>query len=277
MIIDSHHHFWKYDLVEYDWIDDDMEKIRKDFLPDNLHQEINHAGIDGVVTVQARQSIEETEWILQMASENDFIKGVVGWLPIAEDSFKSHLEKYASLDKMVALRHVIQGEQDDNYILGEQFNKGISLIKDYNLTYDILIFERHLPQTIEFVKQYPNQVFVLDHIAKPLISKNELSPWRENILELGKCENVYCKISGMVTEADFNHWTEEQLKPYFDTILESFSPQKIMFGSDWPVCLVGIEYKNWFELVKKQISKLSINEQADILGLNAIKAYNLKV
>ncbi len=277
MVIDSHHHFWKYNPIEYDWIDDQMKIIRKDFFPENLEKEITNACVDGVVTVQARQSIEETEWILKMASENDFIKGVVGWLPIADNSFQNHLEKYASNEKLVALRHVIQGESDDNFILGEQFNKGISIIKDYDLVYDILIFERHLPQTIEFVKQHPNQMFVLDHIAKPLIAKNELTPWRENIKELAKLDNVYCKMSGMVTEADFTNWTEEQLKPYFEAVIEAFGSTKLMFGSDWPVCLVGVEYKKWFELVKKQILRLSSDEQQAILGGNAIKAYNLKV
>ncbi len=277
MVIDSHHHFWKYDPVEYDWIDDQMKIIRKDFLPENLDKEISNAGVDGVVTVQARQCIEETEWILKMASENNFIKGVVGWLPIADNSFKDHLVKYTANDKLVALRHVIQGEPDDNFILGENFNAGISLIKDYDLVYDILIFERHLPQTIEFVKQHPNQMFVLDHIAKPLIAKNELSPWKENMKELAKLDNVYCKMSGMVTEADFTNWTEEQLKPYFDVVIEAFGSTKLMFGSDWPVCLVGVEYKKWFELVKKQIMKLSIDEQEAIIGGNAIKAYKLKV
>ncbi len=277
MIIDSHHHFWKYDPVEYDWIDDKMKVIRKDFLPGNLEREINNSGVDGVVTVQARQSIVETEWILNMASENDFIKGTVGWLPIADDNFKIHLEKYASHEKLVALRHVIQGEPDNNFILGEKFNKGISQLMEYDLVYDILIFERHLPQTIEFVKNHPNQVFVLDHIAKPLIAKNELSPWRENILKLAQNDNVYCKMSGMVTEADFTQWTEDQLKPYFDTVIEAFGSDRLMFGSDWPVCLVGVEYKQWFELIKKQIKTLSKEEQDSILGENAIKAYKLKI
>ncbi len=277
MIIDSHHHFWKYDPVEYDWIDDKMNKIRKDFLPGNLEEEIHKSGVNGVVTVQARQCIEETEWLLKMASENDFIKGVVGWLPIGNDDFKYYLEQYASHEKLVALRHVIQGETDENFILREQFNKGISLLKAYDMVYDILIFERHLPQTIEFVKNHPNQVFVMDHIAKPLIAKNELSPWRENILKLAQFDNVYCKMSGMVTEADFTNWTENQLQPYFDTVIEAFGSDRLMFGSDWPVCLVGVEYKQWFELVKKQVSKLSTDEQKSILGTNAIKAYKLKI
>ncbi len=277
MIIDSHHHFWKYDPVEYDWIDEKMKKIRKDFLPGNLEEEIHKSGVNGVVTVQARQCIEETKWLLKMASENDYIKGVVGWLPIANDDFKCHLEQFASHEKLVAIRHVIQGESNENFILGEQFNKGISLLKEYDMVYDILIFERHLPQTIEFVKNHPNQVFVMDHIAKPLIAKNELLPWRENIHKLAQFNNVFCKMSGMITEADFTNWTENQLQPYFDTVIEAFGSDRLMFGSDWPVCLVGVEYKQWFELVKKQVSKLSTDEQNSILGKNAIKAYKLKI
>ena len=275
MIIDSHHHYWKYNPVEYDWIDESMNTIRKDFSPADLRNTINDAGVDGVVSVHARQMIEETDWLLSLAAENDFMKGVVGWLPIADDMFDEVIEKYALEKKLVALRHVVQGEQDDYYILRKDFNRGISLLKNYGLTYDILIYERHLPQTIQFVDKHPDQLFVLDHIAKPLIRKGEISPWRENIINLAKRENVYCKMSGMVTEADFTSWNEQQFQPYFDVVLEAFGPSKIMFGSDWPVCLVGVEYKNWMKIVKRAISKLSNNEQQMIMGLNAQKAYNL--
>lgn len=275
MIIDAHHHFWKYDPIEYDWIDDSMKYIRKDFLPDRLNATIETASVDGVISVQARQTMEETNWLLSLASQNNFIKGVVGWLPIADSNFKDLLEKYAVHPKLKALRHVIQGESDDHFILGKNFNQGISILKEHNLAYDILIFERHLNHTIKFVDQHPNQVFVLDHMAKPKIKIGELSPWRENITELAKRENVFCKISGMVTEANFTNWNESLLQPYFNTVLEAFNSDRLLFGSDWPVCLVGVEYKTWMELVKQQISKLSNSEQKNIMGLNAINAYNL--
>ncbi len=275
MLIDAHHHFWQYNPGEYGWIDENMKILRKDFLPPDLKSTLDHTGIDGVISVQARQSIEETAWLLELASKNPFILGVVGWLPIASDRFQRELEKFEGNPQLVALRHVIQSEADDNFILRADFNKGISLLKKYNLAYDILIYERQLPQTIRFVDKHPNQLFVLDHIAKPLIAKRKISPWKENMLELAKRDNVYCKISGMVTEAEYTNWSEDQLLPYFDAALDSFKPDRLIFGSDWPVCLLGIGYKQWADIVGKIISGLSRDEQASIMGKNARKAYKL--
>jgi len=275
MIIDSHHHFWKYDPIEYDWIDDSMKVIRKDFLPESLELTIREAGVDGVISVQARQSVEETSWLLEMARQNKFIKGVVGWLPLINDDIEVELEKYSGNKLLKGLRHVIQGEPDPKFMLRKDFNSGVSLLKKYSMAYDILIVERQLPNMIRFVDQHPDQVFVLDHIAKPLIAKHELSLWKENIQELARRENVSCKISGMVTEADFNSWTPPQLQPYFDVVLEAFGADRLLFGSDWPVCLVATSYKNWMELVQKNISELSKIEQAKIMGENAIRLYRL--
>ena len=275
MIIDSHHHFWKYDPIEYDWIDDSMKVIRKDFLPESLELTIREAGVDGVISVQARQSVEETSWLLEMARQNKFIKGVVGWLPLINDDIEVELEKYSGNKLLKGLRHVIQGEPDPKFMLRKDFNSGVSLLKKYSLAYDILIVERQLPNMIRFVDQHPDQVFVLDHIAKPLIAKHELSLWKENIQELARRENVSCKISGMVTEADFNSWTPPQLQPYFDVVLEAFGADRLLFGSDWPVCLVATSYKNWMELVQKNISELSKIEQAKIMGENAVRLYQL--
>jgi L-fuconolactonase len=275
MIIDSHHHYWKYNPVEYDWIDDSMKVIRTDFLPENLVPTIREAGIDGVISVHARQSVEETDWLIEMAHQNKFMKGIVGWLPLIQDNIEAYLEKYSDKKILKGIRHVVQGEPDPEFILRNDFNRGISLLKKYSLVYDILIVERQLPNTIRFVDQHPDQLFVLDHIAKPLIRKNELSPWKENIQELAKRENVSCKISGMVTEADFTSWTPEQLLPYFDVILEAFSPERLLFGSDWPVCLVATSYKNWANLVRKNISSFSETEQAKIMGENAVRIYKL--
>jgi L-fuconolactonase len=275
MIIDSHHHFWKYDPIEYDWIDDSMKVIRKDFLPESLELTIREAGVDGVISVQARQSVEETSWLLEMARQNKFIKGVVGWLPLINDDIEVELEKYSGNKLLKGLRHVIQGEPDPKFMLRKDFNSGVSLLKKYSMAYDILIVERQLPNMIRFVDQHPDQVFVLDHIAKPLIAKHELSLWKENIQELARRENVSCKISGMVTEADFNSWTPQQLQPYFDVVLEAFGADRLLFGSDWPVCLVATSYKNWMDLVQKSISELSKIEQAQIMGENAIRLYQL--
>ncbi len=276
MNIDSHHHFWKYSAAEYPWIDEAMATIRRDFLPDDLKQEIAHADIHGVVSVQARQTVEETEWLLSLAEKNEFIKGVVGWVPLADPGVKKVIEKFAARPKLKAVRHVVQGEPDDRFILGADFNRGIAMLKDFGLVYDILILERHLPPSIEFVDRHPKQVFVLDHIAKPRIKENVIEPWRKNIKELARRENVYCKVSGMVTEADYKKWSEEQLRPYFDAVLEAFGPKRLMFGTDWPVCLVGTSYLRWVELVHRFAEKLSVDERGWLFGKTAIQAYKLE-
>ena len=275
MVIDAHHHFWKYNTKEFGWIDDDMSVIRRDYLPDDLKQTISGAGVDGVISVQARQSVKETEWLLKLAGENDFILGVTGWLPLSDEGAESHLEKYSDFEKLKAVRHVIQDEEDDYFILRKDFNRGISLLKKYDLIYEILIFEKHLPQTIDFVDRHPGQLFVLDHIAKPLIKDNLIYPWKKNIAELAKRPNVYCKVSGMVTEADLKAWTSQQLKPYFDVVLEAFGPQRLMFGSDWPVCLVAGEYNTWLNTVRGFILELSEDEKKMILGDTAQKVYGV--
>ena len=274
--IDAHHHFWKYTVKEYGWIDNAMAVIRRDFLPGHLREEITAAGIDGVVSVQARQTEKETTWLLGLAENNEFITGVVGWVPLASPDVDRALEKHCRHWKLRAVRHVVQGEPDDRFILGEEFNAGIRLLREFGLVYDILIFERQLPPTIEFVDLHPEQVFVLDHIAKPKIKAGELEPWRKQMLELGKRQNVYCKISGMVTEADYKNWTEAQLQPYLDTVLEAFGPRRLMFGSDWPVCRVACDYKRWVELVGRFIAKLSTYEQTRIMGGTAVEAYGLR-
>jgi len=275
MKIDSHHHFWNYDPIEYGWIDDAMKVIRRDFLPEHLRAEIASIGVDGVISVQARQNLVETQWLLDFAAQHDFIKGVVGWVDLVSPQVDAELERFAAKPKLRSVRHVIQGEPDDNFILREDFNRGIRALKGFNLAYDILIFERHLPQTIKFVDAHPEQVFVLDHIAKPRIKDNLFEPWNKNLRELAKRPNVYCKVSGMVTEADFATWTEPQVRRFFDKTLEAFGPQRLMFGSDWPVCLVACGFARWHQLVSNWISELSPTEQARILGGTAVEAYKL--
>jgi L-fuconolactonase len=275
MKIDAHHHFWKYNPVEFGWIDDSMKIIRRDFLPEHLRAEISAAKIDGVISVQARQTIDETQQLLDFATQNDFIKGVVGWVELISSNVHKDLARFAANKKLKAVRHVVQGEPDDNFILRADFNRGISALREFDLRYDILIFERHLLPTIKFVDRHPNQIFILDHIAKPKIKANELSPWRENLRELAKRENVFCKISGMATEADFKAWTGPQLRAYFEVAIEAFGARRLMFGSDWPVCLVACGYARWHALVAEWISKLSPDEQARIFGGTAIEAYKL--
>ena len=275
MKIDSHHHFWKYSVAEYPWIGDSMLALRRDFLPEHLKAEIAAVGIDGVVSVQARQTVGETEWLLSLADGNDFIKGVVGWVPLVEPGVREVIAKFAANPKLRAVRHVVQEEPDDRFILGEDFNRGVSMLKDFGLVYDILIFERQLAASIEFVDRHPQQIFVLDHIAKPRIGDHAIEPWRANIRELARRQNVFCKVSGMVTEADWKTWSEEELRPYFDVVLEAFGPKRLMFGTDWPVCLAASGYGRWVEVVRKFAAGLSADEQEWLFGKTAKEAYRL--
>jgi L-fuconolactonase len=274
-VIDSHHHLWKYSAAEYGWMNDRMQAIRRDFLPADLEKEIRGAGVDGVVTVQARQTLEETEWLLSLAARHPFQRGVVGWVPLIDPKAGDILGPLAQRPALKAVRHVLHDEADPMYMLRDDFNRGIRSLANFHLVYDILIFESHLPQTLRFVDKHPNQVFVVDHIAKPRIAAGEAEPWRTHIRELAKRPHIYCKVSGMVTEADWSRWTEAGLKPYFETVLETFGPARLMFGSDWPVSLVACQYRRWFDIVKGWTARLSEAERSRILGGTAIEAYKL--
>jgi L-fuconolactonase len=252
-----------------------MAVLRRNFLPEDLAAELSAANVEGVVSVQARQSLEETAWLLGFARSHSFIRGVVGWAPLADPRLPEILAPVAADQKLVGVRHVIQGEPDDDYILRDDFNAGIRGLRAFGLRYDILILARHLPQTIRFVDRHPNQVFVLDHIAKPPIRERILSPWRENIRELARRPNVYCKLSGLVTEADPANWKPADLAPYIDTVLEAFGPQRLMFGSDWPVCLLGVTYSRWLAFVLETLSGLSAAERQRICSATAAEAYGL--
>lgn len=276
MKIDSHHHFWKYSKKEYGWMDERMARIRRDFLPADLEREIARAGIDGVVSVQARQTVEETRVLLAHAERSGFIAGVVGWVPLIDARVRDAMAEFAGRKKLKGYRHVLHDEQDDRYMLREDFNMGIAAVTEANLIYDILIFEKHLPQTIQFVDRHPRQIFVVDHIAKPRIRDGYLSPWQSLLVELAHRENVYCKISGLATEADWRNWTEAELKPYLDTVVEAFGPKRLMFGSDWPVCLLAVDYARWSRIVTEYVAALTAAEQARILGGTAIEAYKLE-
>jgi L-fuconolactonase len=274
MKIDAHQHFWKYSAAEYGWIDDQMSIIRRDFLPSDLEREIHNAGIDGVVSVQARQTLEETRWLLSVAAQNDFVKGVVGWVPLTELSIRDELDLLRTNPRLRAIRHLVQDEPD-GYLLRKDFNAGVSVLQEVGLAHDLLIHERQLPEATRFVDQHPHQVFVLDHLAKPPVKGDRLDPWRQRVKELARRENVYCKISGLVTEADFKAWTEAQLQPYLETVLEAFGPTRLMFGTDWPVCLVACPYGRWFEIVCRFAASLSSDEQASLFGQTAALAYGL--
>ena len=275
MVIDSHQHFWKYEPVKHSWIDDDMSVIRRDFSPSDLAKVYQENSIDGCVAVQADQTLEETDFLIDLASINNFIKGIVGWVDLRAENIENVLEKY-STDKIVkGFRHVVQGEADHNFLLRPNFSRGISLLEKYNFTYDILVFPHQLGSVLEFVKKFPHQKFVIDHIAKPYIKDGYFEGWATMMTAIGKHENVSCKMSGMVTEADFNIWTPEQIHPYMDTVLEAFGSKRILFGSDWPVCLVAGNYSKIKKLTTDFISQLSKIEQNSIMGNNAIEFYNL--
>jgi len=274
-VIDAHHHFWRYAKAEYGWMSDDMAAIRRDFLPPDLEREIRAAGVDGVVTVQARQSVEETAWLLSLAETHPFIRGVVGWVPLADPAVEAHLDRFARHPKLRAVRHVVHDEPDPDFILGEAFNRGVSRLKEYRLVYDILIFERHLPQATAFVDRHPEQPFVLDHIAKPRIRDGALEPWAGRMRELARRPNVRCKLSGVVTEADWARWTPAGIRPFLETALEAFGPDRLLWGSDWPVCLVASSYARWKRVVDDFVAALSASERARVLGGCAIETYRL--
>ncbi len=273
--IDAHHHLWRYSKEEYPWINGKMTALARDFLPADLEKETADCGIQGTIAVQARQSLEETQWLLDLAARSQLIRGVVGWAPIAGTEFPDVLERLQPFGKLKGLRHVIQDEPDEEFILGADFNAGIARLQNYSLVYDILIFERHLPSAIRFVDRHPNQIFVLDHLAKPRIRERELEPWRKNIREMARRENVYCKVSGMITEADWANWSENDLGPYVDTVLEAFGAKRLMAGSDWPVCTLAGSYQRWNSALWELLRALSMGEQEMILGELASSVYGL--
>lgn len=275
MRIDSHQHFWKYHPIKNSWIEDHMKVIRRDFLPDDLHPILEKNTIDGCIAVQADQSEEETEFLLSLAENNSFIKGVVGWVDLKSENIKERLSHFAKFNKLKGIRHIVQAEPDD-YMLDEKFQRGISFLDQFNLTYDILVFPSQLSAAIELVDNFPHQKFVVDHIAKPLIKEGKLEPWKTEMISLAKSPNVMCKISGMVTEADWSSWESGDIKPYLDVIFNALGPDRIMFGSDWPVCLLAASYEQQLEIVETYISSFSPEDKNKIMGGNALNFYNLK-
>ena len=273
--IDAHHHFWRYTPAEYGWIGDDMRAIRRHFLPPDLAPELQATGIDGVVSVQARETLEETEWLLALARDAAFVRGVVGWVPLAAPDAERHLDRFRDEPRLRGVRHVVQGEPE-GFLAGAAFNRGVGLLHSRGLVYDILIHERQLPEAVAFVDRHPQQLFVLDHVAKPRIREAALEPWAQEIRRLAERPHVLCKVSGMVTEAHFVSWKEEQLRPYWDVVLEAFGPRRLMFGSDWPVCLVACGYGRWHELVCGWAAGMSDHEQAEIFGGTACRSYGLE-
>jgi len=273
--IDSHQHFWRFDPVRDSWINEDMRIIQRDFLPEDLAPILKENKIDGCVAVQADQSEAQNAFLLELAAANPFIKGVVGWVDLRADNIKDSLDFYKGFDKMKGFRHVLQGEEDRSLMLKSEFKRGISLLEDYEFTYDILIYPDQLKYTEEFVKIFPHQRFVIDHIAKPNIKGKDLNEWAKDIRAVARYSNVSCKVSGMVTEADWQNWQAQDFGPYLDVVFEAFSARRVMFGSDWPVCEVAGGYQKMIGLVQNYTSRLSTHEQQLFWGTNAIDFYNL--
>lgn len=272
--IDSHQHFWQFDPVRDSWIDESMQRIQSDFLPQDLLPVLTENNFQGCVAVQADQTEEQTHFLLDLAKKNDFIKGVVGWVDLLDKNISERLDFFSTEKKLKGFRHVVQGEADD-FMFRKDFRNGISALKKHNYTYDILVFHRQLPAAIDLANHFTDQAFVLDHIGKPDIKSGDISSWKKNIIELSKAENVCCKISGMVTEANWKSWTPDDLKPYLDVVFENFSPKRLLFGSDWPVCLVAAEYKLVTKTLEDYISQLPLIEQQMIWSGNAADLYSL--
>lgn len=275
MKIDAHQHFWIFDPVRDSWIDESMAVIQCDFSPADLKPILNRHSIDGCVAVQADQSEAETNFLLKQAAENDFIKAVVGWVDLRAQNIAEQLADYISFNKLKGFRHVLQGDPDRSLMLKPAFKNGIKELERYNFTYDILIFPDQLIYAEELVKSFPNQKFVIDHIAKPYIKKKEVNDWAKDIAAVAMHNNVWCKVSGMVTEADWKNWQEADFTPYLDIVFEAFGTKRVMFGSDWPVCNVAGGYDRMINIVKNYTSKLSAEEQDNFGGNNAMEFYNI--
>jgi L-fuconolactonase len=275
--IDAHHHLWRYLPPGPAWMADGMEGLRRDFLIEDLRAVTAEVGVTGTIVVETERTVEETAWLSQVAASDDLIRGVVGWAPLTSPAVVAELERIASLPKMKAIRHPIHDESDDQFLLRDDFNRGVAALKQFDLRYDILIFERHLPQTIQFVDRHPDQVFILDHVAKPRIRDRVFSPWRENIRKLARRSNVYCKVSGMVTEADWHTWSDKVISPYIEAVVEAFTPNRLMFGSDWPVMTLASSYGRWMATIQSAIAQLSVTEKERILGGTAVEAYGLSL
>jgi L-fuconolactonase len=274
--IDAHQHFWQFDPVRDNWITEEMSVIRRDYLPADLLPLLQRNEIDGSVLVQTCQDEADNEFMLKLAAENDFIKGVVAWVDLRAENIEERLRFYhENHPKMKGFRHVLQAEPDEQFMLREDFKRGISLLNKYGFTYDILIYPRHIKYASELVAEFPAQKFVVDHLAKPYIKMKEIGQWQRDMEYLAYYRNVYCKVSGMLTEADWYGWRTEDFTPYLDVVFKSFGTQRLMYGSDWPVCIVAGGYNRALEILQIYTSRYSQEEQELFFGGNAINFYNL--
>jgi len=276
MRLDAHQHFWNYSAAEYPWIGPGLERLARDYLPPDLEPLLAAEGLDGSVAVQARQSVEESRWLLTLAEAHPLVKGVVGWVDLRSDRVGDDLRMVAAHSKFVGVRHVVQDEPDPRFVLGEGFIRGLRQLRQHGLTYDLLLYPTQLPAAVELVALLPEQPFVVDHVAKPRIAAGEIEGWDRDIRAIARHENVCCKVSGMVTEAVRQGWRRDDFTPYLDVVLEAFGPERLMFGSDWPVCLLAGEYADVAAIPRDYFSRLSATEQRMVWGDTAARFYGLK-
>lgn len=275
MKIDAHQHFWRYSPSEYGWIDDSMAALRRDFLPAQLRGEMSRVSVDACVAVQARQTLEETRWLLELADANSFVAGVIGWIDLQADDAVDQLAQFVDHPKFLGVRHIVQSEPDDRFMLRPAFGRGISLLAEHNLTYDILIYPKHLGAAAELVSQFTHQRFVLDHLAKPDIRSGGLREWERGIRELATFPLVFCKLSGLVTEADWERWTPDDIRPYLDVAFDCFGAGRLLVGSDWPVCTVAADYARTMAVVDDYMTQRPVHERIAVMGENAVRLWRM--
>jgi len=276
MKLDAHQHFWQYHPAHQVWMSEAMEVLRRDYLPEELAPLLDSIGFDGCIAVQARQMPEETAWLLELADAHGFIKGVVGWVDLCSPELTDPLARFARHPKLVGVRHVVHDEADDAFMLRPDFRRGIGQLSGHDLCYDLLIFPRHLAVATVLVEEFPEQRFVLDHLAKPAIAAGELSPWREDLGRLAAFPNVFCKLSGMVTEATWQQWQTTDFHRYLDAVMDAFGPRRVMIGSDWPVCILSGTYAATMNIVSEYIQQFPVAEREAILGGNCARFYKIK-
>jgi L-fuconolactonase len=275
MRIDSHQHFWQYNPAQHVWMTDKMAVLRRDFLPADLSPLMNDAGFDATVAVQARQILEETDWLLDLADHNPFIRGVVGWVDLRAADVRGQLQRYVGRRQFKGVRHIVEDEPDVNFLLLPEFRRGIAALAEFGLTYDLLLRPPHIPAALKLVQEFPRQLFVVDHIAKPLIKDQKISPWREGIEALARCDNVYCKLSGMVTEASWRAWRSDDFTPYLDIVFQAFGTDRVMIGSDWPVCILSGEYRPVMQIVLDYVRRFAPGAEEKIAGGNCAAFYRI--
>ena len=275
MRIDAHQHFWRYHPDHHGWMTEEMDILKRDFLPEHMAPLMQSIGFDATVAVQARQMLAETDWLLELSEQNDFIAAVIGWVDLSSSDVVEQLETYAAREKLKGVRHVVHDEPDDDFMLREDFQRGIGALEPFGLTYDLLLYPRHLPVAVRLVEKFPDQPFVLDHIAKPGIKDGNIKPWQDDLQALSSSGRIYCKLSGMVTEARWRNWTADDFRRYLDIVLGAFGAERLMIGSDWPVCTLSGDYAPVMSVVMEYTEQLDRAGAEGILGGNCARFYGI--